>query len=183
MLSLMTFEANLKKSANSNSILDEGVSRDEFREAMSRVGSAVHIVTTGGDAGRAGLTATAFSAVSDAPPLVLVCVNGASRSHGIILKNKTFCVNTLAAGSDHLADLFAGRVHDDPEVDKFQGLDTMLGVTGSPVLPNALAAIDCVITQQTEMGTHTVFFGSVRNVVLGPELPGLIYRERAYRSV
>ena len=42
---------------NPDFLTREAVSPDEFREAMSRVGSAVHIVTTDGIAGRAGLTA------------------------------------------------------------------------------------------------------------------------------
>ena len=50
-----------------------------FREAMSRLGAAVHIVTTSGKAGRAGFTATAVASVSDSPPTVLVCLNRKSQ--------------------------------------------------------------------------------------------------------
>jgi hypothetical protein len=39
-----------------------------FREAMSRIGTAVHVVATGGVVGKAGFTATAVASVSDAPP-------------------------------------------------------------------------------------------------------------------
>ncbi|MET0746456.1 MAG: flavin reductase, partial [Microvirga sp.] len=39
-----------------------------FREGMSRVAGAVHLVTTDGPAGRAGFTATAVTPVTDDPP-------------------------------------------------------------------------------------------------------------------
>lgn len=180
---LKIFEASLTISVNLNQPADETVSGDLFREAMSRVGSAVHIVTSDGSAGRAGLTATAFSAVSDAPPIVLVCVNRASRSHGIIMQNKVFCVNTLASGADELANLFAGRSSKTSDADRFKGLEITTASTGAPVLPGALSAIDCSLRETVEMGTHTVFFGSVEHVAIGGDAPGLIYRGRSYRSV
>ena len=37
---------------------------EHFREAMSRVGSAVHIVTTDGPRGAAGITANAVTSVT-----------------------------------------------------------------------------------------------------------------------
>ena len=38
--------------------------QDQFREAMSRLGAAVHIITTAGKSGKAGFTATAVASVS-----------------------------------------------------------------------------------------------------------------------
>ena len=42
-----------------------------FREAMSRLGAAVHVVTTDGPGGKGGFTATAVCAISDAPAMLL----------------------------------------------------------------------------------------------------------------
>lgn len=170
-------------SANPDQPAEAPVSGDLFREAMSRVGSAVHIVTTDGLAGRAGLTATAFSAVSDAPPIVLVCVNRSSRSHDVIMQNKVFCVNTLAASAEQLANLFAGRLSASPVADRFEGLNIGTAATGAPLLQDALMAVDCVLRDTVEMGTHTVFFGSVQHVTVGQDVPGLIYQDRSYKSV
>ena len=41
-----------------------------FRETMSRLGAAVHVVTTAGPGGKAGFTATAVSPVSDQPEML-----------------------------------------------------------------------------------------------------------------
>ena len=48
------------------------VDQAQFREAMSRLGAAVHVVTTAGPAGIAGFTATAVVSVSDQPATLLV---------------------------------------------------------------------------------------------------------------
>ena len=68
-----------------------------FREAMSRYGSAVHVVTTDGPGGKTGFTATAICSVSDDPPTLLVCLNRKSQGSPLLAANRVFCVNTLAA--------------------------------------------------------------------------------------
>src|SRR5262245_47232348 len=80
-----------------------------FREAMSRLGAAVHVVTTDGPAGRTGFTATAVVSVSDQPATLLVCLNRGATSMPIMRGNGVFCVNTLRAGDEVIADTFAGR--------------------------------------------------------------------------
>src|ERR1700761_9662778 len=80
-----------------------------FREAMARLGAAVHVVTTAGPAGKTGFTATAVCSVSDAPPTVLVCINRKSQNGLVMRENGVFCVNTLGADAEPIADMFAGR--------------------------------------------------------------------------
>ena len=80
-----------------------------FREAMSRLGAAVHIVTTAGPGGKTGFTATAVTSVSDTPATLLVCLNRRSQSGPVLAQNQVFCVNTLPASEEKLADMFAGR--------------------------------------------------------------------------
>src|SRR5499425_2054685 len=81
----------------------------QFREAMSRLGAAVHVVTTAGSAGKTGATATAVCSVSDAPPTLLMCLNRRSHSNPVVAENGVFCVNTLGDGGAEIADIFAGR--------------------------------------------------------------------------
>src|SRR6266705_668736 len=104
-----------------------------FREAMSRLGAAVHIVTTDGPAGRAGVTATAVCAVSDQPATLLVCLNRRSRTAAMLHGNGMLCVNTLGADQEALADAFAGRTGTLPE-ERFQVGEWLALKTGSPVL-------------------------------------------------
>src|SRR5947208_5274713 len=85
------------------------VEQAAFREAMSRLGAAVHVITTAGPGGKAGTTATAVCSVSDAPPTLLMCLNRRSQTYPIVTDNGVFCVNTLGDGGAEIADIFAGR--------------------------------------------------------------------------
>ncbi len=80
-----------------------------FREAMSRLGAAVHVVTTDGPRGKTGFTATAVCSVSDHRPTLLVCLNRSSGSGALVRNNGVLCVNTLRAAEANIADVFAGR--------------------------------------------------------------------------
>src|ERR1700719_4650835 len=79
------------------------------REAMSRLAAAVHVVTTAGPGGKGGFTATAVCALSDAPAMLLVCLNRRSRSTGPLHANGVVCVHTLRAGEEDIANAFARR--------------------------------------------------------------------------
>ncbi len=74
----------------------KSVEQKLFREAMSRLGAAVHVITTDGHAGKTGFTATAVCSVSDAPPMLLVCLNRGATSMPILRGNGVFCVTRSA---------------------------------------------------------------------------------------
>src|SRR5438270_13451390 len=57
----------------------KSVDQQTFREAMSRLGAAVHVITTDGLSGKTRFTATALVSVSDAPATLLVGVNRRAR--------------------------------------------------------------------------------------------------------
>lgn len=152
-----------------------------FREAMSRVGAAVHLVTTDGVAGRSGATVTALTSVTDSPPTLLVCLKRTGGTNAAIKTNRVFCVSTLGAGAVELAEIFAGRRRE--VADRFEhGVWTALE-TGAPALGDARAVIDCRVTEIVEAGSHSVIFGEVAGVRLGEKEPALVYLDRAYKAV
>jgi flavin reductase len=153
-----------------------------FREAMSRLGAAVHVITTAGPAGKAGTTATAVCSVSDAPPTLLVCLNRRSQTNPAVLHNGVFCINTLAHSGSEIADRFAGRTGIQG-ADRFATGEWSVLATGSPVLSAAAVAFDCRIIEVRSVGGHNVFFGAVEMVRLGPSGPVLVYHEREYKHV
>jgi flavin reductase len=153
-----------------------------FREAMSRLGAAVHVITSAGPGGKAGATATAVCSVSDAPPTVLMCLNRRSQTNPVVVENGVFCVNTLGDGDAEIADIFAGRTGI-AGTDRFASGQWTTLSTGSPVLASAVIAFDCRIIEVRSVGTHNVFFGAVEAVRLGPSDPALVYHDRAYKRV
>jgi flavin reductase len=153
-----------------------------FREAMSRLGAAVHIVTSAGPAGKTGFTATAVCSVTDSPAMLLVCLNRGSNSAPLLAQNGVFCVNTLGAAESNLADMFAGRsgVHLE---ERFSIGEWITLKTGSPVLATAVVAFDCRTAEIKAVASHYVIFGAVQAVRLGPAGPALVYHDRAYKPV
>ena len=93
-----------------------------------------------------------------------------------------FCVNTLAAAEEKLADLFAGRsgVHLE---DRFSVGEWTTLKTGAPVLTSAVVAFDCRTIETKAVASHNVIFGAVQAVRLGPAAPALVYHDRLYKPV
>ena len=153
-----------------------------FRHAMSRLGAAVHVITTAGPAGKTGFTATAVCSVSDTPPTLLVCLNRKSDSAPILLGNKVFCVNTLAFGEEQIADTFAGRTGIKGG-ERFNIGEWMTLATGSPVLASAVVAFDCRTIEAKSVASHYVIYGAVEDVRLGPTAEALVYHDRLYKRI
>ena len=176
MEGMADFEEDLsdKRAAPGSSV--EGA---QFREAMSRVAAAVHIVTTGGAAGLGGITATSVASLSDDPPMMLFCINKSSPSAARIVDNGVFCINTLVPAHEELANIFAGRTDQHLE-ERFVGAEWRKLVTGAPVLTGAAAAFDCRLTVVEEVMTHFVIIGAVEAVAIGPEGESLLYTHRRY---
>jgi flavin reductase (DIM6/NTAB) family NADH-FMN oxidoreductase RutF len=153
-----------------------------FREAMSRHGAAVHVISTAGPGGKAGVTATAVCSVSDAPATLLVCLNRRSQTSPAVMENGVFCVNTLGEGGNEIADIFAGRTGISGS-DRFTTGEWTTMSTGSPVLTSAVVSFDCRIIEVRSVASHNVFFGAVESIRLGTAGPALVYHDRAYKRV
>ena len=153
-----------------------------FREAMARLGAAVHVVTTDGPHGKTGFTATAVVSVSDAPPTLLVCLNRGATSMPALRGNGVFCVNTLRAGDELIADTFAGRtkVARDARFDAGQWVTLS---TGSPALQSAVVALDCRVIEVKAVASHDIYFGLIEAIHSGPPGAALVYHDRAYKQV
>ncbi|WP_414473829.1 flavin reductase family protein [Microvirga sp. M2] len=159
-----------------------GVDPVLFREGMSRVAAAVHVVTTDGPSGPAGFTATAVTPVTDSPASLLVCVNTAARSAQALLTNRAFCVNVLSASDRDLADVFAGRTELHGPARFSKGEWGKL-VTGAPALATSLVAFDCRLSDARVVATHHVIIGEIVSIRLGETKPALVYQGRLYHGL
>jgi flavin reductase len=150
-----------------------------FREAMSRVAGHVHVVATGGKAGLAGVTATAVSSVSDAPPSMLVCLNAGSRTLTNIRGNGVFSINALAARHEPMGRIFAGEGGVEG-AQRFRAGDGWDFTQAAPRLTEAMAFFSCAVSDITEVGSHVILIGRVDEAIAGGDLPPLIYHRRQY---
>ena len=157
-----------------------GVEKQDFRNAMARLGAAVNIITTDGPAGRAGFTASAVCSVTDTPPTLLVCLNRSASVYEVFKTNQQLCVNTLAADHESLSNLFGGKT---PMTERFIAAEWSTSVTGSPVLAGAVASFDCKVTRVMSVGTHDVLVCEAQALIYNDHTHGLIYFDRGYHRL
>ena len=150
---------------------------NDFRAVMRRFPTGVTVVTTIYDGVPKGFTANAFSSVSAQPPMVLICVNRQARSHPLISRAGHFCVNLLRLDQQAIAERFASH----EPVNPFESIPYSTATTGSPVLENTLAYLDCELAEEHTAGTHTVFIGTVLACGVRDGAP-LGYFNAAYRD-
>ncbi len=157
------------------------IDKQQFRDTMARLGAAVSIVTSKGEAGIAGCTVSAICSVTDDPPTLLICLNRASRNNSVFRKNGRVCVNILAAQQEDLARAFSAA--EKPVEDRFaSGAWTVAG-NGCPALEGASASVECDICDISEVGSHSVFFCRVTAARTGTNGEGLIYLGRAFHGI
>lgn len=153
-----------------------------FRRGMAQFAASVTLITSDGDAGLAGVTASSVTSVSDEPPIMLACLNLAGRTNRTIRANGVFCINVLAPKHQHLAVAFSGKAG--TSLDERFGLATWSRLeSASPVLAGCQVALDCRLVDEMIVGTHVVLFGQVVALALGPHAPPLLYSSRAYRRL
>ncbi|MBD0401336.1 flavin reductase family protein [Flammeovirga sp. EKP202] len=133
-----------------------------FKDAMRHLAATVNVISTDGDAGRNGITATAVTSLSDTPPSLLVSVNKNGEFHDQVLKNKKFSVHILREDMSEISNCFAGYKGFQGE-EKFQ-LGTWDISDESRVLENALANIECELTEAHDGFTHSIFIGKITDI-------------------
>ncbi len=153
------------------------VSCDEFKAGLALWASGVTIVAARAGERVHGMTVSAFSSVSLDPPLVLVCVDRASITLGLIREGGCFAANVLARGQEALSDKFASKKD---EHRRFDGLETLTGKTGAPLIPGALANVDCRLVSEHDAGDHVIYIGRVEQIITR-EVEPLVFYRGAYR--
>ncbi|MER7462202.1 flavin reductase family protein [Streptomyces sp. NPDC097981] len=131
---------------------------DTFRKVFGSFPTPVAIVTAIGAGGDpSGFTCNAFSAVSAAPPLLLLCVGKGSRTLPAMLSAGVFAMNFVAHRGQDAARLFAGKAER-----KFDGVAWRGGLAGVPVLTEAAVAYaGCTVVKTVDAGDHVLVIGRV----------------------
>lgn len=148
-----------------------------FKSAMRRLAAGVTVVTSRHGATVNGMTATAVCSVSAEPPMVLVVLNRASASHGVVARGRAFALNFLGEDQAGIATYFAGR-----DGKTFDDVPHRLGTTGCPLIEGAAAQLECVLESRHDEGTHTIFVGRVISAGTAEGAP-LAYCDGAFRKL
>jgi 4-hydroxyphenylacetate 3-hydroxylase, reductase component len=149
-----------------------------FRRALGQFATGVTVVTTRDASGHPlGLTVSSFCSVSLHPPLVLVCIDHRSEANSGMRESGLFAVNVLAEDQEDVSRRFAA-----PGRAKAEGFPFVEGKLGLPLVPGALAHVECRVRSFHDEGDHAVWVGEVRSLSAHPGRP-LLHHAGAYGRV
>lgn len=152
---------------------------DTFRQSLRRWASGVTVVTSSAAGEKHGMTVSAFSSLSADPPLVLVCANRTSKTHGVIREGGVFAVNVLADDQQELSNRFSSSK---TEGSRFEGVAHHIGESGAPVLDGTVVTLECRMKSAYDEGSHTIYVGEVLVAHMTDKSP-LLYFAGAYRGL
>lgn len=139
---------------------DDAVDVGVFRRAMGRFATGVTVVTTTDRGVDHAMTANAFSSVSLDPLLVLVCVEQEARFHEAIEAAGVWSVNVLDDTARGVAAWLATRGR--PLHGQLDRVPHHRGArTGTALLDQSLATLECRTTALHPGGDHTIVIGEV----------------------
>lgn len=154
------------------------VEAESFRRALGQFASGVTVVTTLDLHGRPlGLTVSAFCSVSLHPPLVLACIDKRAEANLGMRESGLFAVSVLREDQEEVSRRFASAARD-----KLEGFELAEGRQGLPLVPGALAHVQCRVRSFHDEGDHTVWVGEVLALAVHPGRP-LLYHAGAYRRL
>jgi flavin reductase (DIM6/NTAB) family NADH-FMN oxidoreductase RutF len=157
---------------------------DEFRDAVSRFGTGITVVTCVSGGIDHAMTANAFASVSIDPLLVMVCVERSSRFHEALAETSQWGVSILRGDAEATARWFAtkGRPLEGQLAQTAHRRSPTFGVAW---LDDSLASLECRTVDVHVAGDHDIVVGEVVELVVsdrGVDDP-LMYFRRSYRSL
>ena len=151
-----------------------------LRAVLGRFATGVAVVTVLTPRGEPrGMTVNSFTSVSLDPPLVLYCVNRASRLFPDFTGAAAFAVNILTEEQRGVSRRFARQ-----GLDRFGDLPHTLGADGAPALTGSLAILQCATESVVPAGDHAIVVGRVTALFAEADkrVPLLFY-DGAYRRL
>lgn len=137
-----------------------GVDAAVFRSAMRQLAGGISAITVGQDEDRTGLTVTSVASLSADPPALVFCINQTASSWPVLQRRRAFAVNVLTPAQVAVADRFSGR-DGAKGIARYEGARWATLATGTPVLRDALAVLDCEVEELVERFGSAVVIGRV----------------------
>lgn len=150
-----------------------------YRNALSSLASGVSVVSGVYKGEKIGITVSSFTALSLKPPLILFCLDNASRNRGAFAWGKRFAINLLAEDQRSIAQHFAaaGRKGWSPIAHQENG-------HGLPLVEGCMAQLAARVTSRHKAGDHTIIIGKVEAITVNAKHPRpLLYFRRHYHGL
>ncbi|MBA3497918.1 MAG: flavin reductase [Gemmatimonadales bacterium] len=148
----------------------------DVADLFRRLTAGVYVVGVADGERRNAFTAAWLTQVSFEPLLLALSVNPGHASYPLLVGGGGFTVSVLSRDQLHLARHFGTRSA--RETDKLAGIAWRPGRSGAPILTQAVAFLECRITQRVRAGDHEIVLASpVAGEVLLPDAIPLTYAD------
>jgi len=142
-----------------------GADPEEYDKLRRRVLWAMPygIYVLGSRAGdrRNGMTINWVTQLSFDPKLVGVAVENGAYTRELVAEGGVFSLCIVDREDRAIVRKFTKPVEVDVEAGTLNGFPFHDGLTGAPILDQAVAYVDCEVRQQVPTGSHTLFVGEV----------------------
>ena len=150
----------------------------ELRRVMGYFATGVTVVTSVIDGRPCAMTANSVTSVSLDPPLVLFCADLGSETRRGVKQSGAFAINILDERHERISRMFATR---GPK--SFSGIGFRTAETGSPILDDALAFLDCRLHAEYDGGDHSLVLGLIERADTLPDGKPLIFYRGGYHTL
>jgi flavin reductase (DIM6/NTAB) family NADH-FMN oxidoreductase RutF len=150
----------------------------QFRSVLGHFATGVTIITAMDHGEPVGMAANSFTSLSLDPPLILFCVGHTSSTWPRIEAAGTFAVNILGEEHEELSNLFAKK-----GADRFAATPWRVGVSGAPVLEEAIAYLDCNFEAEYPGGDHKIIVGRVLDLDMREGARPLLFYRGGYQRM
>jgi flavin reductase (DIM6/NTAB) family NADH-FMN oxidoreductase RutF len=130
-------------------------------KALHKLGYGLYVVSSRkGDRLNGQIANTVFQITSE-PPTIAVSINKNNLTHEFIKESKVLAVSVLSQDTP-LSFIGHFGFKSGRDIDKLEGINYKIGETQAPVITdNALAYLEARVTQEVDVGTHTIFIGEL----------------------
>lgn len=133
---------------------------DQKKTALRMIPYGIYVLTCeGADGTVSAATVNWVTQASFKPPLVVVALKADSLAHTLAKDKGFFALNILGKGQGDIAYSFFKPV--EREGNQIGGFGFHFGSTGSPILNDTTAFVECRLVDTVEEGDHSVFVGEV----------------------
>ncbi len=130
-------------------------------KALHKLGYGLYVVTSRKGSRFNGQIANTVFQITSEPPTIAVSINKNNLTHEFIRESRVFVASVLS----HDTPLsFIGRFgfKSGRDMDKLEAINYKVGETKAAVVTdNTLAYLEAKVTQEVDVGTHTIFIGEL----------------------
>jgi flavin reductase (DIM6/NTAB) family NADH-FMN oxidoreductase RutF len=143
----------------------EGADPEEYDKLRRRVfwkmPSGLYIVGSRAGDRRNGMTLNWATQLAADPKYLGIAVEREAVTHELIAEGQVFALCLVNREDRAIVRKFTKPVEVDLETRTLNGFPFHDGVTGAPILDQAVAYLDCELRQSVELGDHTLFIGEI----------------------